>query len=340
MYKRILLLTTILCLSMSLNAQTILSYERPSKKELEKAVNVVLHETSCMDADKNPRIQAMGIIQRELNNFSSQAWKDYNSLTNNKKIASWEKDLSLHFYLEAMDKVLAELETTKVAPGQVAMWNLYNMGYIVRTPSHTFAIDLIHKHIDKFTKYLDFVLITHKHPDHGSLNEFEAFADAGLTVYAGYLASPKPKTLNWVFVKEDETFIVDNITITGKRVDHYYKDEGFKMVTAYEIDCGEDTNNTIVYHSGDGRNYEQLAPEKPVDFFIFHTAVGLKIQKAIDKIQPKYAIFSHAWEMGHSAEKYRWTIDDLLLRSGKIEGFPAERILLPCWGERIIYTKQ
>ena len=337
--RRLSLIALILCLSVSLDAQTILSYKKPSKTELEKAVNVVLYETSCTDEDRTARIQAMGIIQREINNFSSQAWRDYNSLTNQKKIAAWEKDISLYFYLKAMDKVLTELETTEVAAGQVVMWNLYNMGYIIKTPSHTFAIDLIHKHIDKFAKYLDFVLITHKHPDHGSINEFEAFANEGVSVYAGYVASPKPKTLNWVYVNEDETFTIDNITITGKRVDHYYNDDGFKMVTAYEIDCGEDTNNTIIYHTGDGRNYEQLEPEKPVDFFIFHTAVGLKIQKAIDKVQPKYAIFSHAWEMGHSPEKYRWTIDDLLLRSGKIEGFPAERILLPCWGERIIYTK-
>ena len=53
------------------------------------------------------------------------------------------------------------------------------MGYIVKTPSHTFSIDLIHKHIDKFAKCLDFNLITHKHKDHGSPNEFQAFAAAG-----------------------------------------------------------------------------------------------------------------------------------------------------------------
>ena len=61
--------------------------------------------------------------------------------------------------------------------------------------------------------------------------------------------------------------------------------------------------------------------------------------QAIDKIKPEYAVFSHAWELGHSVVKWRWTIDDLLKISGKITGFDKKRILLPAWGEKIVYTK-
>ena len=85
--------------------------------------------------------------------------------------------------------------------------------------------------------------------------------------------------------------------------------------------------------------YEQLEVEKRPDLFIFHSAVGLRIQNAIDKINPQYAIFSHAWELGHSVVKWRWTIDDLLKISGKITGFDKRRILLPTWGDKIVYTK-
>ncbi len=66
----------------------------------------------------------------------------------------------------------------------------------------------------------------------------------------------------------------------------------------------------------------------------FSTAVLLGFS-----LQPVYAVFSHAWEMGHSAQKWRWTMDDLLAKSGKIKDFPAERILLPCWGEMIKYKR-
>ena len=115
--------------------------------------------------------------------------------------------------------------------------------------------------------------------------------------------------------------------------------EGLKLVTAYEVDCGEDAGNAVIFHSGDGRNHNQLEPEKPVDFFVFHVSVGLNIQKAIDKIRPQYAVLSHAWELGHKVEKWRWTIDDLVRKSQAIEGLAEDRVLFPCWGEMIDYKR-
>ena len=213
------------------------------------------------------------------------------------------------------------------------------MGYIIKTPSHTFAVDLRHMHADMFAEYLDFVMITHKHADHGAMREYKAFAAAGVPVYAGYVPQSMPEGLVWNFVEDGGEFKVGNISVKGKRIDHYYSGEGYKLVTAYEIDCGDDAGNPVILHSGDGRNYEQLAPEKSVDFFIFHVSVGLKIQQAIDKVQPQYAVFSHAWELGHQVEKWRWTIDDLVRKSQSVEGFPADRLLFPCWGEMIDYKR-
>ncbi len=322
-------------LGFSLNAQTIVSYEKPSEKEFKKAVNIVLNRTSCMPSDMDARHEAFAVIQREMNNFSSKQWKSYIASDSDAELDSLEKNGTLYFYAKAMSKVLKQVRHSKPKRGEVFLWNLYNMGYIVKTPSQTFAVDLVHKHIDQFAGLLDFVLITHKHTDHGSKREFDAFAAAGVDVYAGYMPESLPENIRWNFVEDGENFKVGKVSITGRRGDHFYKGEGFKMVTTFEIDCGDDASNTVIYHTGDCRNYEQLHTEKPVDFFIFHTAVGLKIQKAIDKIQPGYAVFSHAWEMGHSVEKWRWTIDDMSVRAAKITGFPAERILLPCWGDKI-----
>jgi len=327
------------CLCLALEAQTVVSYERPQQKELRKSVDVVLNKTSCLDADMSGRLDAMGVIQRDINNFTCDQWKEYNALMDADEISSWEKEGTLYFYRKAMDKVLKELRRTKIRHGQVVLWNLYNMGYIVKTPSQTFAVDLVHKHIEDFAPYLDFALITHKHKDHGSQREFEAYAAAGLKVYAGYVPSSMPQDLSWTYVEDGDFFSVGNVTVRAKRVDHYYHGEGLKMVTSYEIDCGDDTGNAVVFHVGDSCNYAQLESEAPVDIFIFHTAVKLDIQRALDKIRPMWAVFSHAWELGHSVEKYRWTIDDLVIRSGKVEGFPVERILLPCWGEKLTYTK-
>ena len=322
-------------LTRSVGAQTIISYEQPTKKEFKKATATVLYRTNCMSADQKNRLDAMSVIQREINNFSPADWKEYNTSDSVN-----EKEGVPYFYKKAADKILKELKRTKVKYGQVALWNLYNMGYIVKTPSHTFAIDLTHKYIDLFAQYLDFVLISHKHRDHGMMRDFEAFANAGVKVYAGHIPDEKPENLSWTIVEDGETFNFGDITVTGRKIDHNKTEKGLKIVTSFEIKCGNDSGNVIILHSGDGCNYRQLQAQHKVDFFIFHISVGLDIQKAIEKIQPEYATFSHAWELAHKVEKFRWTIDDLLKVSGSISDFPAERCILPCWGEKIVYTKK
>lgn len=337
--RRVFAFTAAVLLGSILNAQTIVSYEKPSEKEFKKAVNIVLKRTSCLTSDKDARQEALGVIQREFNNFTSDQWRSYLASDSDAEVDSLEQDGTLYFYRKAMDKVLKEVKKTKPKHGEVVLWNLYNMGYIIKTPSQTFAIDLVHKHIDEFAGLLDFVMITHKHSDHGSKRELEAFATAGIDVYAGYMPNSLPEDIKWRFIEDGESFQVGKVRVTGRRGDHSKKEDGLKMITTFEVDCGDDASNTVILHAGDCRNYEQLTSSNPVDFFIFHTAVGLKIQKAIDKLQPGYAVFSHAWELGHRVEKWRWTFDDLLVRSRKITGFPAERILLPCWGEMIMYKR-
>ena len=334
MKRCLFLIIACFVLSTVIGAQTITSYEKPSRKEFRKAVATVLYRTDCLSADQEKRLDALSVIQREINNFSPEDWKDYNTSDSVN-----EKEGVPYFYKKASDKILKEIKRTKVKRGQVALWNLYNMGYIVKTPSHMFGVDLTHKYIDLFAQNLDFALVSHIHRDHGTLRDFEAYANAGVKVYAGHMPREKPEALSWICVEDGETFNFGDITVTCRKIDHNKKKKGRKLVTSFEIDCGKDTDNAIILHAGDGCNYKQLEVQHKVDFFIFHLSVGLNIQKAIEKIQPEYAVFSHAWELAHKVDKYRWTIDDLLQTSGKISNFPAERCLLPCWGEKILYTK-
>ena len=276
----------------------------------------------------------MSVIQREFNNFTPEDWKEYKGSE-----PADEKEGTPYFYKKASDKVLKELKRTKVKHGQVALWNLYNMGYIVKTPSQVFAIDLTHKYINLFAQHLDFALVTHIHRDHGDTRDFNAYSDAGVKVYAGHMPREKPENLSWTFVEDGETFNFEDIRVICRKTDHNKKKSGQRMVTSFEIDCGKETGNTVILHCGDCCNYTQLEAQNKVDFFIFHISVGLNIQKAIEKIQPEYAVFSHAWELGHKVNKYRWTIDDMLNISGRISNFPQDRRLLPCWGEKILYTK-
>ena len=325
------------------DAQIIVSYERPSSKEFKSAVKTVLKGTSCCDADRTPRLEAMGVIQREMNNFSTENWRDFNNCWDWVKIDDLELEGTLYFYRQAFNKVRNEIKKTKVAPGTVAIWNVYNMGYVVKTPKHTFGIDIIHKHIEEIAKDLEFVLVTHKHGDHSDKHAHNQLALGESKVIAGYkLDKPcvwQGKVLDWEYVDEVDRIQIDDIIINCKRVDHNKKEWGHKFVTTYEIDCGAESGNIRILHTGDANNYEQLEVEKRPDLFIFHSAVGLKIQNAIDKLNPQYAIFSHGWELGHSVVKWRWTIDDLVKISGKITGFDKQRLLIPTWGEKIVYRK-
>ena len=325
------------------NAQTILSYEQPSHKELKAAVKTVLKSTSCCDANQTSRLKAMSVIQREMNNFDTKAWKAFYNCGDRAKVEEMELQGTPYFYRQAFNKVCKEIKKTKVAPGTVVLWNLYNMGYIIKTPKQTFGIDIVHKHLDEIAKNLDFVLVTHKHSDHCDKHTQNQLALSESKIIAGYkLAKPvvwQGKPLDWEYVDEVDCVKIGDITINCKRVDHNKKEWGRKFVTTYEIDCGAESGNIVVFHTGDANNYEQLEVEKRPDLFIFHSAVGLRIQNAIDKLNPQYAIFSHAWELGHNVTKWRWTIDDLLKISGKITGFDKNRILLPTWGDKIVYTK-
>ena len=328
----------------ALQAQTVKSYEKPTSREFKAAVKQVLKSTTCLPKDTVKRHAALNVIQREFNNFAADDWKNFIFNTWDRvKIDDMEHEGTLYFYRQAFNKVCKEVRFTKVAQGTVVIWNVYNMGYVVKTPTQTFGIDIVHKHIDELAPLLDFMLITHKHNDHSDEHARNQMACHGVKAIAGFeLEKPcvcQGKLLDWEFVDEVDSVQIGDVTVNCRRVDHNRLDWGKKFVTTYEINCGPASGNTVIFHSGDANNYLQLEVSQKPDFFIFHLAVGLKIQKAIDKLQPEYAIFSHAWEMSHKVEKYRWTIDDMLWGVNKISGFDRSHILYPCWGDKLVYTK-
>jgi hypothetical protein len=79
------------------------------------------------------------------------------------------------FFQARMDKVIEELENTKVESG-ARIWKLYNMGFIVRTKSVTLAFDFASgitsgsekfaindEKINRIVKQCDALFVSHKH---------------------------------------------------------------------------------------------------------------------------------------------------------------------------------
>ena len=73
----------------------------------------------------------------------------------------------LRYLEDAVDEALTDLRATTVRRG-VAVWHLYNMGYVFKTPDCCFGIDLHCRAAPRLAADLDFLLVSHEHTDHRS----------------------------------------------------------------------------------------------------------------------------------------------------------------------------
>ena len=267
----------------------------------------------------------MNEMQKYADSFTHTLFNEYLVTT-----AGTEKEQALEgwglmqFYNMALEKLLQEIPATKVKKGQVVMWQLYNMGYVVKTDKQCFGIDLYHKHAEKLAPMIDFMLITHNHGDHYSKALVEKLERDGKAVYSNFRD-------NGHKVKTGDDFTVGNISIKVTTVDHNATLKNF--VNTYEVNCYDAKGKDyIILFTGDAHNYEQLNPTGKVNLFVPHLAVGLNMAKAVEKIAPTEVLMSHILELGHSITKWRWSYEYGIAECDKLE---RRGVYLPVWGEMI-----
>ena len=232
----------------------------------------------------------------------------------------------------AFEKVAQEAKYTVVDDvSHPAVWYVYNMGLIVKTPQTLFSIDLHHRRAEELAPLLDFALITHNHNDHYT----ERFK------YAMDRLQHKPVVNNFFdnygvadrknggYTRAKKTFHFGDVTIKTGLCDHnsYLID----YTTTFEIQMGDFT----LFHSGDCSSHAKLKVSRSPDIWVFHPRCGMNVAEACEAaIRPKKAVIAHLQELGHSKGRWRWTYRDGLNEKAKIEGvgFPA---IMPLWGERI-----
>lgn len=312
------------------HAQTVVDSELPSNKQFRKAVKTLMYKTNGHDITPK-RMKAMELTQSVINRFTPAEWRAYRSENDEAMVAELESKGVPYFLRQATDKVCREVRTTDVKEGTVAVWLLYNMSYVIKTPTLVFGIDICTKYADELAEILDFAMITHNHRDHYDIAFLRAMNAKGKPVYAAFDIQGVVITK----VVHEGEFTVGDVTIRTTIGDHNKNLRNF--VTSYEIDCGAKTANTVIYHTGDSKYYKQLNPQRKVDLFIPHMSVGLNIQKALDKIQPQHLLLSHHQELGHGIYKWRWTFHDALKLKNKLT---HDHIWIPCWGERVIYNRK
>lgn len=315
------LLVTLLC-----SFAMLMGFAQKNLRSVESMTNQLWKNTSCKQMD-NTRMELLTDLQYHFDHCDN--FGKYMACTDSATEREMEKNTVMGFYNEALNRLLREIPAEKVPYGSIAVWQLYNMGYVVKTPKYCFGIDLCHKHADRLAPYLDFLCITHPHGDHYNNELNKAMADAGKPVYSNFIDNG--------FKIDDRAVLnpVGDIEIMAKRVHHGPKD---KIVTTYQIDCGRASRNKVIFHSGDAYDYTELEKTKDIDIFIPHTTVGLRLRKAAKQLNPDCVLLSHVLEMGHPVKYpgsgfYRIPYVDAI-RKAMFIGCNA---YVPIWGEKMIF---
>lgn len=290
----------------------------------DELANVMWYKTSYKEITPERRA-AMNEMQKYADSFTHTYFNEYLGTTKGtekeKSIEGWGL---MRFYNLALEKLLKEIPETEVKKGEVVMWQLYNMGYVVKTDKQCFGIDLYHKHAEKLAPMIDFLLITHRHGDHYSRNLVMELERQGKAVYSNFWGKRNR-------VKTGDVITIGDISIKVTTVDHNAKLKNF--VNTYEVNCyDKEGDDYVIFFSGDAYNYEQLNPLGKIDLFVPHLAVGLDMPKAIEKIKPTEVLMSHILELGHSITQWRWSYEYGINECEKLK---RKGVYLPVWGEMI-----
>ncbi len=300
----------------------------PSRQKLEEARHW-LWGNPPDGKNRAERRKRMAVIQAACDTLEPD---DYRSYT-----ASWEQDdaafafeekyPALYYLRKANANALDDIRKTKVKKG-IAIWHIYNMGYVFKTPDACFGIDIKMRESERLADILDFLLITHEHVDHSSA----ALIDAMIT-------AQKPVITRWregtTIINKPSEFKFGSCRVKVDIGDHHYKQPDKREdMLMYQVDCGKSANDYTIYHSGDGSNFLKMTPDKKIDIFIVHVAVGMSVEAAIGHIKPRLTFVSHVLELEHSPKPpraWRWSFDYAF---GTIMNIPENEATVLTWGER------
>ena len=133
------------------------------------------------------RSEVLKKIQKMADDCTSDFFESYIASLDQSAEMREKYDPMLAFYRLSLDHVINAIKTTTVENGTTCIWQLYNMGYIVKTPTTCFGIDINHRWAEKLEPYLDFLCVTHKHQDHYNTALINAMLNAGKPVYSNWI---------------------------------------------------------------------------------------------------------------------------------------------------------
>lgn len=297
--------------------------------ESPKGVSAVAQLRTTDSAGVTPaRTEALDVLQKAADSLTSEAFQEYVRKAGPESARERESEsLTLWFYNDSFDRVLRDFQATRVAPGSLAIWHIYNMGYLFKTPTRSYGIDLYHRRAAELAPHLDALFITHNHGDHFWKPLIDAMEAAGKPVISNF----RPGAWRW---KEPGVHEAAGLSVRVRQVDH--NRTLLKFVNIYEINFGPETGNCVVLHTGDACAPAQFEVKNPVDIFIPHIRVGMNIEEAVrDYVHPRYVLMSHVLELGHPVGKARWSYRNGLDDCARVTSCP--NVWMPVWGEKLLW---
>ncbi len=319
-------------------------YEKftPSRAELDE-VRQWLWENPPDGTNRADRRKRMAVIQKACEQLSSSVfdheyYKDYSTYPT-RTDAKMEADYPALYYLgRATDQAMDDIRKTRVKKG-LAVWFLYNMGYVFKTPEKCFAIDIHNRGTERLARDLDFLLVTHVHSDHRWDMLLKQMLEAGKPVLTNL--SDRARTHldlpSGTMVNKPSEFRFGDIRVKVDIGDHGW---GSSVdVLMFQVDCGESANNYTIYHTGDAANVAKMRPDKEVDIFIVHAGLdtaGLStsVKQAIRHLKPRLTFASHVLELGHSPKLPHVGRVPFDCAFWTIRGIPTNEATVLTWGER------
>ena len=335
MMKRLLVLLGLLWLG-SAGWCSEPAVQKPSPGEVRNAAKVLLGSDCSRDSLRGS--EAQQIMQASIDSVTPQDYIRFYRRGLNWTPEELEKIYAEHpafcWYDAAFEKVLNEVKNETAVPGEVKIWLVYNMGYVVKTPTHCFCIDLHHRRARELVPFLEFALVTHNHKDHYTSEFLAAMNSARKKVYSAFF----PSYGGYSKEPERELRLADDLTLRIFESDHNAHLRRF--VTPFEIVCKTGNDTCVIFHSGDSCNAKQLHPRSPkVDFHMVHPRVGLDVREsARDTVRPEVTLISHLLELHHKFDKWRWSFAEGYAGADKVRSV-GKKAYVPMWGEKIVWKK-
>ena len=275
---------------------------------------------------------ALDVWQAETDLVSADTYRNYMCDGDTRGLKSLER-------LEAsFEKVFREAKETVVTGDAPAVWSVYNMGYVVKTRSALFSIDLVHRRAAEFAPFLDFALITHNHDDHWRREFYGAMNSAGKTVVSNFLdnygaADWRKGGANWManggYIRGVKEFRLKDVQLRTSLIDH--NDYLIDFTTAFEIKIGD----FLLYHTGDsgkGTEHKLVTTWGRPDLWLFFPGCGIDVAKAVSKVNPKRVAFGHLWELGHRTGRLKTP----MIRSALAKATTVcADVSVPLWGDHV-----